>query len=154
VLWKGGHDCGLTDPALAPRMSQPQPKLSAYTEFHPQPEPRAPLPLTSLPLNALTEEADPTLEIRTLIEQLQQTTRDARAQARAAEQEKDALGQRLARADEEIEALRENERDLRSHFVEVTSLIRERDAAVAESESRGMELEKAAQKIESPAAAR
>ncbi len=130
-------------------MSQPQPKLSAYTEFHPQHEARTPLPITTLPVNAISEEADPTLEIRTLIEQLQQTARDARAQARAAEQEKDALGQRLVRADEEIEALRENERDLRSHFVEVTSLIKERDAAVAENETRAREIEKAAQKIES-----
>ena len=132
-------------------MSHPQPKLSAYTEFHPKPEPRTPLPITTLPVNALSEDADPTLEIRTLIEQLQQTARDARTQSRATEQEKDALAHQLGRAEQEIEVLRENERDLRSHFVEVTSLIKERDAAVEESERRARALAEAAQKLESAA---
>ena len=132
-------------------MSHPQPKLSAYTEFHPKPEPRTPLPITTLPVNALSEDADPTLEIRTLIEQLQQTARDARTQSRATEQEKDALAHRLARAEQESEVLRENERDLRSHFVEVTSLIKERDAAVEESERRARALAEAAQKLETTA---
>ena len=132
-------------------MSQSQPKLSAYSEFHPKHEGRTPLPITNLPVNAISEDADPTLEIRTLIEQLQQTARDSRTQARATEQERDALSAQLAHAEKEIEALRENERDLRSHFVEVTSLIRERDAAVAESETRARELDQAAQKLESTA---
>lgn len=132
-------------------MSHPQPKLSAYTEFHPKPEPRTPLPITTLPVNALSEDADPTLEIRTLIEQLQQTAREARTQTRAREQEKDALAHQLGRAEQEIEVLRENERDLRSHFVEVTSLIKERDAAVEESERRARALAEAAQKLESAA---
>ena len=132
-------------------MSHPQPKLSAYTEFQPQHGTRTPLPITTLPVNALSEEADPTLEIRTLIEQLQQTARDARTQSRATEQEKDALAHQLARAEQEAEVLRENERDLRSHFVEVTTLIKERDAAVAESERRARALAEAAQKLESTA---
>ena len=132
-------------------MSHPQPKLSAYTEFHPTPEARTPLPITNLPVNALSGDADPTLEIRTLIEQLQQTARDARTQSRAKEQEKDTLGKELARAEQEIERLKENERDLRSHFVEVTSLIKERDAAVEEGERRARALAEAAQKLESAA---
>jgi len=98
-------------------MSQPKPKLSEYTEFQPQPERRTPLPITTLPVNSISEETDPTLEIRTLIEQLQQTARDARTQLRATEHEKDALAQQLARAERETELLRENERELRSHFV-------------------------------------
>ena len=130
-------------------MSHPQPKLSAYTEFHPTPEARTPLPITSLPVNALSGDADPTLEIRTLIEQLQQTARDSRGQVRVTEQEKDALGKELARAEQEIERLKENERDLRSHFVEVTSLIKERDAAVAESERQARVLADASQKLDS-----
>ena len=132
-------------------MSHPQPKLSEYTEFHPKQEVRTPLPITTLPVNALSEEADPTLEIRTLIEQLQQTARDARAQTRAVEQEKGAVAKQLARAEEEIELLRENERDLRSHFVEVTALIKERDAALAESASRAQALAEAARKLEGAA---
>lgn len=130
-------------------MPHPQSKLSEYTEFLPIPELRTPLPIASLPSNAITEEVDPTLEIRTLIGQLQQTSRDARTQTRATEQEKDRLAQQLGRAEQEIELLRENERDLRSHFVEVTSLIKERDAAVEESERRGRALADATQKIES-----
>ena len=143
MLCKDGHD--------APSMSHPQPKLSEYTEFLPTPEPRTPLPITSLPSNAITEEVDPTLEIRTLIGQLQQTSRDARTQNRATEQEKDRLAHQLSRAEQEIELLRENERDLRSHFVEVTALIQQRDAAVEEGERRGRALADATQKVESTA---
>ncbi len=129
-------------------MSQPQPKLSDYTEFLPNKERRTPLPITNLPVNAISEEVDPTLEIRTLIEQLQQTSRDARTQARTAEQQRDVQTQDLARAEQEIESLRESERELRSHFVEVTSLIKERDAAREEGERRGHALTEATRKLE------
>lgn len=129
-------------------MSKPQPKLSDYTEFEPKIERRTPLPITNLPVNAISEEIDPTLEIRTLIEQLQQTAREARKQARAAEQERDGLTHELARAEQQLEALRENERELRSHFVEVTSLIKERDAALDESDRRGQALADAARRLD------
>ena len=132
-------------------MSHPQLKISEFSEFHPTPEARVPLPITNLPVNALSEDADPTLEIRTLIEQLQQTSRDARGQTRAVEQEKAALVSQLARAEGEIELLRENERDLRAHFVEVTALIRERDAALTESASQAQALAEAARKLEGAA---
>ena len=151
MLRNGGHETGELTPALAPRMSRPQPKLSAYTEFHAKLEPHTPLPITNLPVSALSEDADPTLEIRTLIDQLQQTAREARTQTRAGEQERDALTAQLAHAEQELEALRESERDLRSHFVEVTSLIKERDAAAAESERRGRSLAEAALKLEGTA---
>jgi CheY-like chemotaxis protein/chromosome segregation ATPase len=128
-------------------MSKPH-KLSDYTEFLPKSERRDPLPITNLPVNAISEESDPTLEIRTLIEQLQQTARDARTQARACETERDAMAVNLARAEQQIEALRENERELRSHFVEVTALIKERDAAIEESEKRGLGLAEALRKNE------
>ncbi len=132
-------------------MSQPH-KLSDYTEFLPKKEQRrSPLPITNLPVNAISEESDPTLEIRTLIEQLQQTARDAREQTRGAEQERDALALEMARAQQQIEALRINERELRSHFVEVTSLIAERDAALDESERRGQALAEALRKNENAA---
>ena len=132
-------------------MSHPQATLSDYHEYLPQHEARTPLPITTLPMTGLTEEADPTQEIRTLIGQLQQTAREARAQTRATEQEKIQLSNQLGRAEEEIEVLRENERALRSHFVEVTSIIKERDAAVEEAERRAQALAEAAQKIEGAA---
>jgi CheY-like chemotaxis protein len=131
-------------------MSKPH-KLSDFTEFLPKTERRTPLPITNLPVNAITEETDPTLEIRTLIEQLQQNARDARSQARASEQERDAVALELARSRQQIDMLEENERELRSHFVEVTSLIQERDAALDESERRGQALAEALRKNEAAA---
>src|ERR1700749_3482770 len=135
---------------LFPRMSQPH-KLSDSTEFPPKKERRTPLPVTNLPVNAISEEADPTLEIRTLIEQLQQTARDARGQAHTAEQERDEMSRELVRAQQQIEALRTTERELRSHFVEITSLIQERDAAKEEAERRGAALSEAVRKNETVA---
>jgi len=123
-------------------------KLSDYTEFLPKKERRTQLPITNLPVNAISEENDPTLEIRTLIEQLQQTARDARSKVHVAEQERDDMARELARAQQQIEALRTNELELRSHFVEVTSLIQERDAAQDEAESRGHALAEATRKNE------
>ena len=128
-------------------MPQPQ-KLSDYTDFLPKLERRTPLPITNLPVNAISEEVDPTLEIRTLIEQLQQTARDARTQAHAVERDKEELEQKLALARQQIEVLRATERELRSHFVEVTSLIRERDEAHDESERRAMALADSQKKLE------
>ncbi len=136
------------NPRFEPRMPQPQPKHSDYTEFLPQNDRRMPLPITHLPVTAIGGPADPTLEIRTLIEQLQQTARDARLEMRAAEQERDGLAQQLARAEQQMHSLRENERELRSHFVEVTSLIKERDSAMDESERRAKALAEATRKLE------
>jgi CheY-like chemotaxis protein len=133
--------------AALKRMSKPH-QLSDYTEFLPKTERRNPLPITNLPVNAISQDTDPTLEIRTLIEQLQQTARDSRTQARSFEQERDALAINLARAEQQIEALRANERELRSHFVEVTTLIKERDTALDESERRGHALAEAMRKNE------
>ena len=79
---------GFEPPAQPTRMSQPH-KLSEYTEFLPKKERRTPLPITHLPVNAISEENDPTLEIRTLIEQLQETARTARGQVRTIEDERE-----------------------------------------------------------------
>lgn len=128
-------------------MSQPQ-KISDYSEFLPKKERRSPLPITNLPVNAISHDSDPTLEIRNLIEQLQQTARDSRGQLNAAEQERDGLARELTRAHQQIEALRETERELRSHFVEITSLIQERDAAIQEADRRAKALAEAAKKNE------
>jgi CheY-like chemotaxis protein/chromosome segregation ATPase len=127
----------------------PQPhNISEFSDFLPKKDRRTPLPLTSLPHGGMSEDADPTLEIRTLIEQLQQSARDARSQARTAEQEKDEIANELARAQHQIDALRANELELRSHFVEVNSLIRERDAALRENERRSGALAEATQRYE------
>jgi CheY-like chemotaxis protein len=128
-------------------MSQPH-KISDYSEFLPKKERRSPLPITNLPVNAISHDSDPTLEIRNLIEQLQQTARDARGQLNTAEQERDGIARELTRAHQQIEALRETERDLRSHFVEITSLIQERDAALQESDRRAKALAEATKKTE------
>ena len=131
-------------------MSQPH-SFSDYTEFLPHQETHTPLPITHLPVNAISEEADPTFEIRTLIEQLQQASRDARVQARAFEKERDQLALDLVRAQQQIEALRLTERELRSHFVEVTALIHERDTALLESDRRGRALSEAIRQQEAAA---
>jgi len=123
-------------------------KLSDYSEFQPKKERRTPLPITNLPVNAISEDSDPTLEIRNLIEQLQQTARDSRGQVHTAEQERDGIALDLKRAQQQIEALRENERELRSHFVEITSLIQERDSAKQEVERRGKALAEATKKTD------
>jgi len=100
-------------------MSQPQ-KQPDFSDLLPKRERRSPLPITNLPVNAIAEGSDPTLEIRNLIEQLQKTARDARTQVHSVEQDKDELEQKLALAKQQIETLRASERELRSHFVEVT----------------------------------
>ena len=128
-------------------MSQPQ-QLSDYSDFLPKKERRTPLPITNLPVNAISEESDPTLEIRTLIEQLQHTARDARLKAHVVEEQKEELQEKLSLAKQQIDALRATERELRSHFVEVTSLIRERDVAQDESERRGIVLADSQKKLE------
>ena len=64
-------------------MSKPH-KLSDYTEFLPKTERRATLPITNLPVNAISEETDPTFEIRTLIEQLGADFLEEREPARKA----------------------------------------------------------------------
>ena len=98
------------------------------------PQRRVPSPITNLPVNALTDDLDPTREIRSLIEQLQQSARDARNQTRTVEHERDDLATQLEQTLNQIEQLRANEREFRAQFVEITSLIRERDNALIEAE--------------------
>lgn len=105
------------------------------------------MPITNLPVNAISEEADPTLEIRTLIEQLQQAARDARNQVRTVEQERDGLASKLENAADEIEELRAREHDLRSHFTEVSEVLKERDLALVESERQVRALAETQEKL-------
>ena len=147
MLWKPFRASEHRHRCADPHMPHPH-KISEFSEFLPKKDRRSLLPITNLPLGSISEDADPTLEIRTLIEQLQQSARDARSQTRMVEQEKDDLANELARAQHQIDALRGNERELRTHFVEVTSLIRERDAALRESDRRGNALAEALQRNE------
>jgi CheY-like chemotaxis protein len=109
-------------------------KLTDYTDDAPRSERRAPAPITNLPVNAITHDSDPTLEIRTLIEQLQQAARDARTKQRDVEMEREDLTSQLAEALMQIDHLRSTERDLRSHFTEISATLRERDHAVEAAE--------------------
>ncbi len=106
-------------------------KLTDLHSNAPRSERRPPAPITNIPVNAITAESDPTLEIRTLIEQLQHVAREARNKTRETEQERDDLGTQLERALIQIDELRSNERELRSHFTEITTILRERDEALA-----------------------
>jgi CheY-like chemotaxis protein len=108
-------------------MSQSKPKFTEIDFGSATPDRRTALPITNLPVNALSDDTDPTREIRSLIEQLQQTARDARAQLKAAEDERNDFAAQLDLA------RRQND-ELRAHFVEITTLIRERDAAVQDAE--------------------
>ncbi len=108
-------------------MSQPKPKFTEIDFASVLQDRRAPTPITNLPVNALTDDTDPTKEIRALIEQLQQTNRDSRTQLRNAEDERNELATQL-------ELARRQNDELRAHFVEITSLIRERDSALQEVE--------------------
>ena len=133
--------------ALLSLMSSTQ-KLPDYSDFHPGKDRRGTLPITHLPGTASSEETDPTLEIRTLVEQLQQAAREARGQMHAVESERDDLARHLARAQQQIETLSASEREARSHFVEVASIIREKDAAMQENERGRGALAEAQKKIE------
>lgn len=126
----------------------PQPDFS---DFLPSRERRVPSPITNLPVNALTDDLDPTREIRSLIEQLQQASRDARAQTLRAEQEKGDLASQLETALVQVEQLRAKERESRAQFVEITSLIRERDTAIEESEKQRLSSVEAQRKLEAAA---
>src|SRR5205809_594483 len=98
---------------MSTRMSQNPHKHSDYSDYIQKRERRVSLPITNLPVNALTDDLDPTREIRTLIEQLQQVSRDARTQARNAQQEKDDLANQLEDALAQIDQLRIKERESR-----------------------------------------
>jgi len=98
-------------------------------------------PAAAPPSDPLAQGGDPTEDLRHLIEELQAATRQARAELRVVEVERDDLALQLEESLVRVDRLRVNERDLRSKFVEVTNLIRERDAAQAElkrlTEARG-----------------
>jgi len=109
-------------------------KNSAFSD---EPAPtvrRVPVAVSSVPVNAIPPEADPTLEIRNLIEQLQHSARETRTRLLTVERERDELGRQLEQAVYQADELRTRERDQRVQFTEITAIIRERDLATAEAE--------------------
>lgn len=106
-------------------MAQPNSNFSDQNYPGSSRERRAPSPITHLPIKGLSDDIDPTREIRTLIDQLQQSAKDARSQVRTAEAERDDMA---AQADH----FRQQNEELRARFIEITSIIRERDAALEE----------------------
>ena len=111
----------------------PQP-FTEPSDFAPKGGRKTLAPIVHLPVAAVPSASDPTQEIRTLIEQLQLAARDARAVAHTLQEEKDELGEQLENALRQIDQLRLNEREIRSQFIEIASVIRERDTASQEVE--------------------
>jgi chromosome segregation protein len=117
-------------------MSQPNPKYNEFDYNHSSRERRGPAPITNLPVNALSGDIDPTRELRALIEQLQQAARDSKAQVHVLDNERNELATQL-------DHFRRQNEELRAHFVEITSIIRERDSALQDAERLGRQMNEA-----------
>ncbi len=94
---------------------------------------RTPAPFINLPVSALTDEIDPTREIRTLINELQTAARDARARLISAERERDDLASQLHHSFQKIE-------QFRTQFVEISTVLRERDNAMETADRLAVQL--------------
>src|SRR6266511_2607377 len=99
-------------------MSQPNPYYPDF-DFASKRDARGSAPGSSHPVNDVNH----TQEVRTLINDLQNAAREARARAAAAEQERDDLAARLAEAKTQLG-------EVRQQFVEISSVLRERDEAI------------------------
>ena len=87
-------------------------------------------PIASLPESLLTQDQDPTQEIRTLIEELQNTARDARRRQRQAEEEREQLRAKVLDLQERL--------DCGTHdSAQAKALIRERDMLLAQQSQYG-----------------
>lgn len=87
-------------------------------------------PIASLPESLLTQDQDPTQEIRTLIEELQNTARDARRRQRQAEEEREQLRAKVLDLQERL--------DSGTHeSAQAKALIRERDMLLAQQSQYG-----------------
>jgi CheY-like chemotaxis protein/uncharacterized coiled-coil DUF342 family protein len=121
-------------------MSQTNPKYSEF-EIAQKRDRRGPAPITNLPVNALTDEVDPTQEIRNLINELQSGSRDARAKLHDVEHERDELAAKLEHASYQIT-------EFRQQFVEITAVLRDRDAAMENAERLARQLRDLERKLE------
>ena len=87
-------------------------------------------PIASLPVNLLTQDQDPTQEIRNLIEELQNTARDARRRQRQAEEEREQLRSKVLDLQEQIDSGAH-------HGAQAKALLRERDVLLAQQSQYG-----------------
>lgn len=87
--------------------------------------------LSSVPGAGMSGDADPTVEIRHLISQLQGSARDSRERVAVVERERDQLRDQLDDLRAEMLAVKTREEESRAKFVEVTAVIRERDQLLA-----------------------
>ena len=87
-------------------------------------------PIASLPADLVTQELDPTREIRNLIEELQATARDARRRQRQAEEEYEKLRGKLLDLQEQL--------DSGAHSgAQLKALVRERDMLLEQQSQYG-----------------
>ena len=87
-------------------------------------------PIASLPADLLTQDQDPTQEIRNLIEELQNTARDARRRQRQAEEEREQLRSKVLDLQEQMDSGAHNS-------AQAKALIRERDMLLAQQSQYG-----------------
>ena len=87
-------------------------------------------PIAALPLDLLTQDSDPTREIRSLIEELQSTAREARRLQRQAEEEREQLRGKLLDLEEQHNSDANNN-------TQIKALTRERDMLLAQQSQYG-----------------
>ncbi len=87
-------------------------------------------PIASLPPNLLTQDQDPTREIRNLIEELQNTAREARRRQRQAEEEREKLRDRLLDLQEKTDSGANKD-------AQTKALTRERDMLLSQQSQYG-----------------
>ena len=102
----------------------------------------APDPLAALPESFLTQDRDPTREIRNLIEELQNTAREARRRQRQAEEEREQFRGEVFNLQEQLES------DISNHS-HVRALVRERDVLIEQQSQYGPVISDLKQRIRS-----
>jgi hypothetical protein len=117
-------------------MSQANPKYSEF-EIAPKRDRQSPETNTNLPVYELTDEVDPTQEIRTLINELHTVARDARLQLMGVEHQRDdavrQLNEALWRQEESDRRAQESAAKLADIQKQVLSIRQARDAAQAQN---------------------
>ena len=99
-------------------------------------------PIASLPPNLLTQDQDPTREIRNLIEELQNTAREARRRQRQAEEEREQLRGEVLDLQEQLDSGTH-------HSAQAKALIRERDVLLAQQSQYGPVISDLKQRLKS-----
>jgi CheY-like chemotaxis protein len=87
-------------------------------------------PIAALPADFLTQDRDPTREIRNLIDELQNTAREARRRQRQAEEEREQMRGKLLDMQEQIDSGEH-------HNSQIKGLVRERDMLLSQQSQYG-----------------